>query len=271
MYQPAIETFPSWIAFEPSLVPPLQLMRLEGITTLEEWFRWAEEWSMLLQIYGKINRNSHVLEIGCGLGRIAFPLRYILSSIGTYDGFEICQEKVDFLQKTFQPTYPNFHFIWANIHNTFYNPQGHIQAKDYRFPYPNSSFDVVYAASVFTHLLPDITIQYFQETSRVLQPKGRVVFSFFLLDNYRPNQPRPLGFSRPCFNFDHTYEGYGDSFAISNPNNPEEMTAYRLSWVKDVARQAGLELAEAPINGLWSGSTNAFVGAQDLLIFQKST
>ena len=27
-------------------------MAHEGITVLEEWFRWAEEWSMLLRIYG---------------------------------------------------------------------------------------------------------------------------------------------------------------------------------------------------------------------------
>ena len=36
------------IAYEPNLIPPLELMAQEGIVVLEDWFRWAEEWSMIL-------------------------------------------------------------------------------------------------------------------------------------------------------------------------------------------------------------------------------
>ena len=111
----------SAIGYEPELIPPFSLMRQEGIDVLEEWFRWAEEWSMLLRVYGGITRKSKLLEIGCGLGRIAFPLRYILSSEGSYDGFDICQNKIAFLEQTFHKAYPNFRFIWVNIHNTSYN------------------------------------------------------------------------------------------------------------------------------------------------------
>src|SRR5262249_27011875 len=159
------------------------LMPQEGIDVFEEWFRWGEEWSMLLRIYGGITRDSAVLEIGCGLGRIAFPLRFLLSAEGSYDGFEICQNKVAFLERTFQRAYPNFRFVWANVHNTYYNPRGQVKATEYRFPYPDATFDVAYAASVFTHMLPDTTAHYFRETARVLKPSGRAVFSCFLLDN----------------------------------------------------------------------------------------
>jgi SAM-dependent methyltransferase len=263
------ETFPAWTAYEPELVPPLVLMQQEGINVLEEWFRWAEEWSMILRVYGNITRTSHVLEIGCGLGRIAFPLRYVLSSEGSYNGFEICQEKVDFLTTKFHSSHPNFHFIWANVHNTFYNPGGQVQAENYSFPYASNSFDLVYAASVFTHLLPKAAENYFRETARVLKPNGQAIFSFFLLDNYRPEQPRPLGFARPNFNFEHTYGSYENGFMISNPRNPEEMTAYRLSLINHFSAQAGLEFAQAPVPGLWSGSTSTWVGAQDLIILRK--
>jgi SAM-dependent methyltransferase len=122
------------IAYEPQLVPPLHLMRQEGIEVLEEWFRWGEEWSMLLRIYGRISHSSAVLEIGCGLGRVAFPLRYILSSDGSYEGFDISKVKIDFLESRFHRAHPNFHFILANLHNTFYNPRGTIKPTNYRFP-----------------------------------------------------------------------------------------------------------------------------------------
>lgn len=259
---------PSWVTYEPDLIPPLDLLRQEGIGVLEEWLRWAEEWSMLLRVYGGITRNSAVLEIGCGLGRTAFPLRYILSEDGSYDGFEICHNKIVFLQ-TFHKAYPNFRFIWANIHNTFYNPKGQVSAAHYRFPYPDNSFDIVYAASIFTHMLPEATANYFQESARVLKPGGRCLFSFFLLDNYRTGQPRSLGFARPDFNFDHQYGKYGDDFAIVEPDNPEQMTSYSQRLIECFATQARLELTQQPVPGFWSGSTSTWVGAQDLVILKK--
>ena len=99
---------PHRIAYDPKLVPPLHLMRQEGIDVLEEWFRWGEEWSMLLRIYGRITSSSSILEIGCGLGRIAFSLRFVLSAEGSYEGFEICRNKVAFLERRFHRAYPNF-------------------------------------------------------------------------------------------------------------------------------------------------------------------
>lgn len=257
------------LAFEPDLVPPLDLMRLEGIEVLEEWFRWADEWSMLLRIYGGLRSSNSVLEIGCGLGRIAFPLRYILSSQGTYDGFDICQSKVDFLDRIFHKAYPNFRFILADIHNTYYNPHGQINSSDYRFPYPDAKFDLVYAASVFTHMLPDASAHYFRESSRVLKPGGRCVYSFFLLDNYLQSQPRPLGFCDPIFNFDYSYGGYGVEFSIVTPTNPEQMTAYKLCLIERLALQAELKLAHEPLPGLWSGTTEDWVGTQDLVVLVK--
>lgn len=262
------EGYPDWVAYETDLIPPLSIMRTEGITVLEEWFRWAEEWSFLLRQYGKIRTDSRVLEIGCGLGRTAFPLRYMLLN-GSYDGFEICKYKIDFLQEHFTKAYANFKFIWANIHNTYYNPGGKIDAENYVFPYDNDKFDIVYAASVFTHLLPRITENYFKETARVLKKDGRAVFSFFVLDNYRPGQPRPLGFARAGFNFDHEYLSYGSEFRISNPDNPEEMTAYKKLLIEKYAKQEGLELAEEPVTGFWSGSSETWIGAQDIVVLRK--
>jgi SAM-dependent methyltransferase len=248
---------PSWVAYEPNLVPPLECMNQEGIQKLEEWFRWAEEWSMLLRIYGGITRESHVLEIGCGFGRIAFPLRYVLNSEGSYDGFDICRTKIEFLNREFHSQYPHFKFQWANVKNTYYNPSGQISSENYNFPYPDNAFDLVYAASVFTHMLPEAAENYFQQTGRVLQPDGRCLFSCFLLENYRPGQPRPLGFARSHFNFDHRYGSWGDDFAIVNPKNPEYVTAYNLRLIEKFADRAGLELPRIEVMG--SDSFQEFV------------
>lgn len=257
------------LAYEPELLPPLELMRTEGIDVLEEWQRWAEEWSMLLRVYGPLPRDGAVLEIGCGLGRVAFALRYVLSERGSYDGFEIVSEKVDFLAG-FTRAHPNFRFRWADVRNTYYNPAGTTPAEDYRFPYEDRRFDVVFAASVFTHMLPPAMARYLAESARVLRPGGRCVFSFFLLDHYDPRRPRPQGFAREAFAFDHPWGDQGTGFAIGVPENPEEMTAYSRALIERTARAAGLRIADSGvIPGLWSGAAPAPVGAQDVVVLEK--
>ncbi len=257
------------IAYDDSLIPPLNLMREEGIDVLEEWFRWGEEWSLILRAFGKIKRNSNVLEIGCGLGRTAFPLRFVLSEKGSFNGFEICKNKIDFLQKNFTPLYKNFNFIWANVHNTYYNADGKFSASEYKFPYEENKFDLVYAASVFTHMLPDAAKNYFRESARVLKSGGRCVFSFFVLDNYKKEIARPFPFSKKDFAFDNHLEKYGEDFATVVLENPEQMTAFSLKMINDFAEEAGLKIEGEPVPGFWSGNFENWIGAQDLIILKK--
>jgi len=264
--RPGEAPHPAWVAYEPALMPPLARMAEEGITVLEEWFRWGEEWSMLLRIYGNLATTGRVLEIGCGQGRVAFALRYLLAA-GSYVGFDIDQEKIRFLTRTFHPAHANFEFIWADVHNSFYNPNGRTPATQYRFPAADRSMDLVFAASVFTHMVPENAAHYFEETARVLVPGGRCVCSFFLLDHYVRTRQRRPGFDNARFAFDHGYGGFGDEFATVEPSDPERMTAYRRSLVERLAQRAGLRLACEPLPGYWSAASEAWIGAQDLLVF----
>jgi len=266
---PSEPAWPAWVAWEPALLPPPELMREEGIALLEEWFRWAEEWSVFLRVYGGLTAASRVLEIGCGAGRIAFPLRYLLPQ-GTYDGFDVRREPIEFLKRAFTPAHPNFRFHWADIRNTFYNPRGRLATTEYRVPADDGSLDLVFAASVFTHMLPESTAHYLREAARALKPGGRMVASVFLLDRYRPGEPRHPAFARPDFDFDHPHGGHGGDFAVAFPGDPERMTAYRLGLLRRFAAESGLALEGDPVPGLWSGTVAAAVGAQDLLVLCKA-
>lgn len=256
-----------WVAaYEPDLLPSPERMRDEGIEVLEEWFRWGEEWATLLRVHAGLGADSDVLEIGCGQGRVAFCLRIVVWGEGSYRGFDINRAKIAALEKRFTPAHPRFRFDYADIHNTHYNPGGTVAPERYEFPYPDAAFDVVFAASVFTHMAPRTTAHYFAETARVLRPGGRALFSFFLLDNYRSGQPRPQGFARPDFDFEHRHSEWDDGVAIAEPRDPERMTAYRLELVEQMARDAGLQVAAPPVAGLWSGSYRRWTGAQDLIV-----
>jgi SAM-dependent methyltransferase len=244
-------------------------MANEGIPVLEEWFRWAEEWSMLLRAWGRLGRDHRVLEIGCGQGRVAFPLRYVLSPAGGYTGFDIDRGKIERLQQTFTPAHPNFRFIHADVHNTFYNPQGAIPPSRCRFPVEDASQDLVFAASVFTHMIPGNATRYFEETARVLRPAGRAVFSFFLLDHYVADQARPHPFDGPNFRFDTALPGLEGRFATVHEENPEQMTAYARELIAEMAETAGLVSTGDPLPGFWSGRSSWWVSAQDVLILER--
>lgn len=257
------------MAYEPDLVPPPAAMADEGIPVLEDWFRWAEEWSLLLRAWGRLGRESRVLEIGCGQGRVAFPLRYVLGSGGLYTGFDVDRRKIRRLQETFTPAHPNFRFVYADVHNTFYNPSGTTPPAAYEFPVATDTQDVVFAASVFTHMAPGNAARYLAETARVLGPGGRAVFSFFLLDHYSSGTPRPHPFDRPDFDFEHTLPGFEGRFATVHAENPEQMTAYSQDLIAAMAAAAGLEFVADPLPGLWSGRSPWWVSAQDIVVLTR--
>lgn len=76
--------------------------------------------------------------------------------------------------------YSNFRFHRANLFNKHYNPTATVLASEYKFPFPNNTFDVILACSVFTHMLPKDVENYFSEIFRVLKPGGRAVLTYFL-------------------------------------------------------------------------------------------
>jgi ubiquinone/menaquinone biosynthesis C-methylase UbiE len=256
-------------AFEPELLPTPDLMRTEGIQTLEEWFRWAEQWVMVLKAFGGIGRNSRMLEVGCGLGRIAFPLRFELRE-GSYDGCDACTTKIDYLCRRFAPRYPHFRFHHADVSKSNYKRPTWLKSANCQLPGQDNAFDIVCAASVFTHLLPEAARNCFHEIGRVLHENGRAVIGAFLLDNFRRDRPRPLGCDKQFFDFHHFPDpAFPDSFAVPDPNNRETLTAYKQQVLIGFAAEAGLELVEPSIPGSWSGATDTFLLVEDLLVFRN--
>jgi SAM-dependent methyltransferase len=239
------------------------MMAWELFPNLEEWFRWSEEWSMLLRVFAGLRSDGDVLEIGCGLGRIAVPLRFLLHG-GSYRGFDIVREKIDFLSCNF----PTFQFTHVNLRNTYYNPTGTELPETLTFPYADRSFNVVFAASVFTHMTPRNAARYFAETARVLKPNGRVVFSFFILDHYSPAQRRYQGFASDDFKFETEFEDYGRRCAITRADNPEFMTAYSGSLIHELAVSNGLQIVHPIIPGLWSGRFANPIATQDVVVLE---
>ena len=57
-----------------------------------------------------LERGHRVLDIGCGIGRLAIPLTQYLDATGTYDGIDPVAAGIDWCIATITAAYPNTRF-----------------------------------------------------------------------------------------------------------------------------------------------------------------
>jgi SAM-dependent methyltransferase len=131
---------------------------------------------------GGLQPSHDVLEVGCGIGRMARPLTGYLST-GSYEGLDIVPSGIRWCERNITSRFPRFRFSLADIRNSEYNRKGTLRASEYSFPYPDGRFDFCALTSVFTHMLAADTDRYLSELSRVLRPGGRTLATFFLLND----------------------------------------------------------------------------------------
>jgi SAM-dependent methyltransferase len=233
------------------LRPPRRLLTGD----YSDFERLGEEFLTLFTELGGLRPDHAVLDIGCGPGRMAVPLTRHLSPAGSYEGFDIVGEEVRWCQEHITPRFPGFRFQRADVRNSRYNPGGGVAAEDYRFPYPDASFGFAFATSVFTHMLAPEVERYLAELSRVLEPDGRALVTWFILDaESRAALPTDrFAFGTPA----------GPAF-VNDPGSPEAAVAYPEEWVLSRCEANGLHVAGHHPGG-WAGRSGT-AGWQDVLV-----
>lgn len=205
--------------------------------------------------------DERVLDVGCGIGRMAVPLTKYLNEKGSYEGFDIVRDGIDWCNNNITSRYPNFHFQLADIFNKVYNPTGTFQAKEYRFPYADESFDFVFLISVFTHMLPEDMENYLRETARVLKNGGRCLITFFL---WNQEVSRLVEAGKSKFDFRHEYGNY----RVQDANLPESAVSYDEAFILSLYQKYGLTV-KLPIHyGAWCGR-DKFLDGQEILVASK--
>ena len=130
--------------------------------------------------------HHQVLDIGCGIGRMASGLsRYLDEDSGRYVGFDPVFDGVEWCRQAYAER-AGFSFEWADLHNELYNPGGRIRTEDYVFPCKDNTVDLAIATSIFTHLYESDIRAHLLQTARVLKPQGRLFATAFLFEGDRP-------------------------------------------------------------------------------------
>jgi SAM-dependent methyltransferase len=223
-----------------------------------------EFFNYFVQIAG-LKPHEKVLEVGCGIGRMAVPLMSYLKDGGSYDGFDIVRHGIRWCQKKITHRAPHFHFQLADIYNSSYNPAGQFKAGDYRFPYEDGSFDFVFLTSVFTHMLPADMEHYLAEIRRVLKQGGRCFITYFLLNK---ESLELIDTGASTIDFKYKVEGYEAECRIMDIDIPESAVAYSVEYIEALYKKHGLEIVSPVRYGSWCGRKE-FLSFQDMVLAGK--
>jgi SAM-dependent methyltransferase len=195
--------------------------------------------------------SSAVLDVGCGIGRVARPLVDYLDATGSYAGFDVDPRGIAWCRERYPAD--RFSFTLADLHNLRYNPTGTQSAREYRFPYPDDAFDVALMTSVVTHLQEPEAEHYLAEAIRVLRPGGRLLATFFLLDDASRAALRD---GRTALTFQHPDQ----EVAVADPTLPEEAVAYDVRWVRERLDVRSID------TGTWRGDPAGGLSYQDIVV-----
>jgi SAM-dependent methyltransferase len=157
-------------------LPNERMMLHVGAQSVDNFFFVGDAWAQLLSRY--IGPGSHVMDVGCGCGRTA---RFLVNNpyVARYTGFDVFAPYVDWCNRFFGELHSGrFTFYHLDVRTARYNPDGTLGCVDARFPAADRDVDVIYAASLFTHLYPDDARAYAREMRRVLRDRGIAVVSF---------------------------------------------------------------------------------------------
>ena len=178
--------------------------------------------------------DDKVLDVGSGQGRMALPLTEFLTPNGEYYGLEIVNKAVEWCNQEYS-AHPNFHFIHANVFNKHYNKKGKVKANQYKFPFEDETFHVIFLTSVFTHMYPDDVANYLAEIARCLKPNGKCVITYFLMnDESRKSiaeNTASLSFSYPI----------NENCYTATEHDPEGAIAYDEEYILSKYNELGLK------------------------------
>ncbi len=190
-----------------------------------------------LKTYARLSPSHTVLDAGCGCGRVALHLLDYMDNAGEYYGFDICPEHIDWCTKNISQSFPKFHFSHVDARKKLYNPEGKLSLKETPLPYQDRMFDVIWAHSLFTHMIFDEMEHYIAEFSRIIKNKGTLYASYYLI-----NDATVEGIRKGTAGFAFTHR-VGESFTFDK-ENPEEGIAQVESKVRGLYQKYAFRITE---------------------------
>ncbi len=245
------------LKYPDSMVPPKSMIFIGS----GDFEKIGQDFKCYFIELANLQPNNRILDVGCGIGRMAIPLTDYLSPEGEYWGFDIDKKGIEWCQSRISSKFSNFHFQYSDVYNKHYNPHSRVRAQDFQFPYDDDFFDLIFLISVFTHMLPLDMGNYLSEISRVLKTGGKCLITFFILNEESENL---VHLGRSALNFSHKIEGC----LTTNKKDSESAIAYNEESVKRLFEKHKLKIIQPIHYGSWCKRDN-FLSYQDIIVAVK--
>lgn len=164
-------------------IPSRALRATASDPELGQWLWIGSTWATVCNAYIPEVEGCSILDIGCGVGKIA---RFLAINPNIdYCGFDIFLPAIKWCKRMLVPaTDGKFRFEHFDGISAMYNPKGTIPANEYRFPADDNSVDLAIAASVFTHLYEQDMEHYLREIYRTLKLGAKALISFQFFESF---------------------------------------------------------------------------------------
>lgn len=170
-------------------------------------------------------QSSRVVDIGCGLGRLATGLLVEFGDV-RYLGIDANEKFVRWCRENIEKYHPAFQFVHLDMANELYNPAGTLDASELRLPLDDASADIVYLCGVFTNMAREDVDSYIGEVGRILRPQGRCFVTAFVEDDVPDVTINPTGYvPYVC-------------------NEPLLVVRYNRQWLFSTFQQHGLQVED---------------------------
>jgi len=151
---------------------------LSGCKDDEEFKQIGKDDAMFLINLKLVNRDSKVLDIGCGIGRVENFLSDYVNEIHGVDISSLMIKKAK---------------MSVRKNNVFF----HVNNGSSLEMFENKYFDLIFSFYVFQHFSKNIAYEYIKEISRILKKNGKFLCQFQYKDENEqindPNEEHPWG------------------------------------------------------------------------------
>jgi cyclopropane fatty-acyl-phospholipid synthase-like methyltransferase len=161
----------------------------------------------LLQRHAGLTRESRLLDWGCGAGRLAVGIRQSLGHVRAYHGVDVQPDLLDWAHENLTDEHTRFTLV--DQRNERYNPDG---TSSFEIPAEAGSVDVLYAYSVFSHMLERDVRGYAGTIAAILAPQGRALMTAFVENDVPACEENPAEYRKlpwkgrlHCVRYDRQY------------------------------------------------------------------
>ena len=162
----------------------------QGLKNDEDYLNSGNEQINYLNENNLLDKNSNILDFGCGQGRILNCFKHVNVNFQSYTGVDTDGAAINWCSKYL--TYSdNIKFIHIPAFNQRYNKEG---VGLIELPFEKNTFDLIFLNSVFSHMLSSDIMFYLKEFHKILNNDGKIYLTAFIEENVPNEEENPTNY-----------------------------------------------------------------------------